>query len=266
MAPAISVQLYSCRAHLDDLDGTLGKLAAIGLKHVEAFNFLGDPEALAASLAKHGLTSPTGHAPLMSDEMRTIEKVIPVPPQEVVLDASKRAGLDWVIDPMTTPERWTTMEGIDDLAARLNSAAAKAAALGLGVGYHNHSMEIVPRYDGRTALEVFADKLDAGVRLEVDVFWATVGGVDAVDLLTKLGSRVGALHVKNTNHDVAGLPMMEAGKLPQAPAGEGKLDMVKIIEAAPTAELVVIEFDTYDGDIFEGVKRSYDYLASLGLS
>ncbi len=266
MAPAISVQLYSCRAHLDDLDGTLGKLAAIGLKNVEAFNYLADPEALAAALARHGLSAPTGHAPLMSDEMRTIEKVIPVPPQEVVLEASKKVGMTWVIDPMTTPERWTTIEGIEDLAKRLNTAAKKAADLGLGVGYHNHSMEIVPRYDGRTALEVFADMLDENVRLEVDVFWATVGGVDAIDLLQKLGPRVGALHVKNTNHDVAGMEMRAAGALPQAPAGDGKLDMPAIIAAAPTAELVVIEFDTYDGDIFEGVKQSYDYLASLGLS
>ncbi len=265
MGPAISVQLYSCRQFLDDLDATLGALAAIGLKNVEAFNYVSSPEALAAALAKHGLAAPTGHAPLMSDEMRTIEAVVSVPSQDVVLDASRRAGVAWVIDPMTQADRWTTLDGIQDLAARLNSAAAKAAELGLSVGYHNHSQEIVPRFDGRTALEVFADLLDENVRLEVDVFWAAVGGVDPVDLLHKLGSRVGALHVKNTTHDVAGMEMRAAGALPQAPAGSGNLDMQAIIEAAPSAEYVVIEFDTYDGDIFDGIKASYDHLRSLGL-
>lgn len=33
----------------------------------------------------------------------------------------------------------------------------------------------------------------------------------------------------------------------------------------PWRMAVVIEFDTYDGDVFDGIKRSYDYLAGLGL-
>ena len=39
--PALSVQLYAVKDQLtDDLDGTLARLSGMGLRHVEAFNFV----------------------------------------------------------------------------------------------------------------------------------------------------------------------------------------------------------------------------------
>lgn len=265
MAPAISVQLYSCRDHLGDLDGTLAKLAGIGLRHVEAFNYLGDPSGLADALGRHVLDAPSGHAPMLSDELSFGGRTFPMPPLDAVFAASRAAGVPWVIDPMTAAERWTTLEGVQELAARLNGVAARAADAGLTVGYHNHNQEIVPTIKGVTALEAFADLLDDGIRLEVDVYWAGVGGADVPALLGRLGERVKALHVKNGRlaHDGAGLE--EISKRPQLPAGQGSLPMADIIAAAPSAELVVIEFDTYDGDVFDGIRASYDFLTRLGL-
>ena len=55
--PEISVQLYSIHEALaDDLDGSLGRLADIGLRTVEAFDFVRRAEALKESLERHGLT------------------------------------------------------------------------------------------------------------------------------------------------------------------------------------------------------------------
>ena len=50
------------------------------------------------------------------------------------------------------------------------------------VGYHNHDHEFTSQIDGRSALEVFADLLDPSVQLEVDLYWATAGGADPVEL------------------------------------------------------------------------------------
>ena len=52
-------------------------------------------------------------------------------------------------------------------------------------------------FDGRHALEVFADQLDPDVMLEVDTYWAYAGGADVPALLGRLGDRVVALHVKD---------------------------------------------------------------------
>ena len=51
--------------------------------------------------------------------------------------------------------------------------------------------------DGRHGLEVLAEQLDPAVVLEVDTYWAYVGGADVPALLERLGDRVVALHIKD---------------------------------------------------------------------
>jgi hypothetical protein len=59
--PALSVQLYAVNDRLtDDLDGTLARLSRMGLRHVEAFNFVTRPAGLAEAFARHGLAAKTG--------------------------------------------------------------------------------------------------------------------------------------------------------------------------------------------------------------
>ena len=70
--PEASVQLYSLRdAFAADPQGSLDKLAAIGYRNVEAFDFVGRPAEIRAALDASGLASPTGHAPLLTDELWT---------------------------------------------------------------------------------------------------------------------------------------------------------------------------------------------------
>lgn len=263
--PTLSVQLYSCRDHLKDLDGTFEALAGIGLTAVEGFAFLNDPAGLAEALARHGLAVPSGHAPFLSDELRFGDQRYPVPPLEVVLDAAEVLGMGRVIDPMVAEDRWTSVEAIRATAERLNAAAAMAAVRGIRLGYHNHHHELIHDFGGRTGLEIFADNLDDGVFLELDVYWAAVAGQDVVALIERLGSHVQALHLKDGHVEGAGAPLIELASRPQLPAGQGDLPLADILDAATSAELAVIEFDTYDGDIFQGIGESFRFLAGLGL-
>ncbi|HMO11728.1 MAG TPA: sugar phosphate isomerase/epimerase, partial [Actinotalea sp.] len=129
----------------------------------------------------------------------------------------------------------------------LGDVAARAADRGLTVGYHNHWWETALRVDGSPALEVLADLLEDRVLLEVDVYWAAVGGEDPAGLLRRLGERVVALHLKDgpLTHDVTA----------QQPAGHGELDVPDVLAAAPDARLV-LEFDEYVGDMVEGLAAS----------
>ncbi len=137
------------------------------------------------------------------------------------------------------------------IAERLNLLAARGAAFGIGVGYHNHAFEIRPRIDGQPAFELLAELLDPAVQLEVDTYWAEVGGVPAASLLERLGDRVTFLHIKD-----GPLTDVDADQLP---AGSGGMDMPAVLAAAPRA-LRVIEFDDYRGDPFDGIAASLAYL------
>jgi sugar phosphate isomerase/epimerase len=151
-------------------------------------------------------------------------------------------------------EHWQHAGDIGATADALNAAAKLAAEHGVRVGYHNHWWELRSRLDGRSAFEVFADQLDPELVLEVDTYWATAGGENTPELLRRLGGRVHAIHVKD-----GGLETDASG---QVPAGQGRVPVADVLAAAPQA-IRVIEFDAYDGDIYEGIAASRAFVLGL---
>jgi sugar phosphate isomerase/epimerase len=238
-----SLQLYTLRnAISEDLPGTIKKVADIGFTQVEPYNFVATAKELGAALKENGLTAPSGHAPLMSQD------------QDEIFTAAKELGISTVIDPFLPAEHWQDAEDIQATAAKLNAAAKKGAEYGIRVGYHNHAWELESVIDGRTALEYFESLLDPELVLEVDTYWVAVGGQDPVDILAKLGDRVKFIHIKDG-------PLTRDNKA-QQPAGQGKVPVMDVIAAANSLEVGVVEFDDYAGDIFEGIAESLAFLNS----
>ena len=237
----ISVQLYSVReAIAEDLPAAIARIAALGFTKVEPWGFVDKVELFREALTGNNLSAPSAHARLV-----LAEDVKPV------FTAAAALGVRTLIDPMVPAERWTSREDVQATADRLTELAGQAADHGLTIGYHNHWWELSQQIDGRPALEVFADLLDQRVVLEVDTYWAAVGGVPAPELLGRLGERVQFLHVKDG-------PITDDPKA-QLPAGTGAMDVPAVLAAAPDA-LRVIEFDDYAGDIFAGLAASLAYL------
>jgi len=260
--PSISIQLWTVRDALEnDLDGTLARLSQIGFTKVEAFGFVDRADALAEAFSRHGLSSPTGHASLASDVENPFA-TLDAPNNEQVFAAAAKLGMTTVIDPFVAPDRWETLEEITKTAGLLNAAAVTAAEHGITVGYHNHNQELLNIIDGRHALEVFADLLSPEVVLEVDLYWAAAGGADVAALVERLGTRVVALHVKDGTLE----PTPSLGVVPtdQVPAGTGAVALSAALDAAAFARYAIVEFDAYQGDIWEGVTAGFAYLESKG--
>lgn len=256
-----SLQLYSVHRQLDaDLDGTLARIAAIGIRHVEAFDFVERAGALAEAFARHGISAATGHAMLLQSEFTFDGVTKPVPTHAVTFAAARELGMSYVIDPAAFD--WSTREAIAEHARRLNAAAAVGADYGVRVGYHNHGWEM-DQVDGVIGLELLADLLEPEVALEVDLYWAYIGGVDVPALIESLGDRVKALHVKDgptvANPFRSGMNV-DVVALGQTPAGQGEVPLEASLRAARSAEYAVIEFDHFSGDIFDGIQASYEFL------
>jgi sugar phosphate isomerase/epimerase len=239
----LSVQLYSVReAFAADPGATLQRLAEIGFQQVEPYGVVENLDTLSEGLPAHGLTAPTAHARLIGED------------QNVVFEAASSLGIAVVIDPFVKPELWQDAADIAATAASLNRAAKLASDHGVRIGYHNHWWELESRFDGRSAFELFADQLDPEVVLEVDTYWATAGGEDAAALLGRLGERVHAIHVKDGD--------LSTDATGQVPAGQGRVPVAEVVAAAPSA-LRVVEFDAYDGDVFDAIAASYAYLTGM---
>lgn len=241
----LSVQLYTVREALqEDLPGALARLAELGFAQVEPFNIVG-LEGLAEGLAAAGLAAPTAHQRFVGEE------------QEPIFEKAQALGIRTLIDPHIDESRWQTSDGVKQIADDLAAAAEKGKAFGLAIGYHNHAFEFETKIDGRPAYELFAQLLPASVSLELDTYWAAVGGSDPVELLGALGDKVVALHVKDG-------PATHENK-DQVAVGSGSLPIRQIIEAAPEA-LRVIELDDSRGDRFQAVADSVAYLTKEGLA
>ncbi|QKJ18321.1 sugar phosphate isomerase/epimerase family protein [Microbacterium hominis] len=270
--PAASVQLYTLAEQFSaDMGGSLDKLAAIGLKNVEAFDFVRRPDEIRAALDAAGLASPTGHAPLLSDELWTPDGSIPTPAPEVVFEAAAKVGMTTVIDPFVAPERWFTLEGVTDIADRLNALVETAAGFGLQVGYHNHAQEFVADFDGQSAFERFVTLTDERVQVELDLFWALTGGQDVPALVERLGDRLVAVHVKDGVAPVPNPFGPDAGEfgsasLDQRHAGTGEVPLAESLRAASGLQYAVIEYDNPPGDVFADVAASYAFLIEGGFA
>ena len=238
----LAVQLFSVRQDMtDDPTETLRRLAAIGYGAVEPTMGLlqADPARFRATLDGLGLSVCSLHAPALG-AMR-----------DEIAVAAAAIGTDAVIVPSVPAGEFTDGAGVARVARQLRDAAAWAADNGLRLGYHNHHWELSQRVAGQPALELLADLLPAEVFLEVDVYWAAVGGADVVALLHRLGDRVRYLHVKDGPATVDD---------PMTAVGGGTLPIVDILRAGPPDAWHVVELDRCATDMMGALADSHAYL------
>jgi sugar phosphate isomerase/epimerase len=239
----LGVQLYTVREPLAaDRDAVLRRIADIGYRAVEPYDPTADPEGFRRTLDDLGLSAPSTHANALLGEEPA-----------AVLDAVATIGADLVIVPGLAAEEFATRDGLRRAADRLNGLAERAAGHGMRLGYHNHWWEIEPRFDGRHAIEALADLLAPEVFLQIDTYWAAVGGADVPALLGRLAGRVLTLHVKDG-------PVAKGE--PHTAVGRGAMPVPDVLAAAPDAWRVV-ELDECATDVFTALADSHAYLTSL---
>jgi sugar phosphate isomerase/epimerase len=237
----LGVQLYSVRDDIGpaDLAATLRRLAAMGFTHVEPYRILDDPAGLAAALRASGLAATAAHANVITAD------------QDAYLAAAAQLGLDTLIVPWTEPDSIADRAGVEALAAAINAAAARAADRGIRVGYHNHDFEFRQQVDGVPAYQILTDALDERVVLELDTFWASMGGADVFELIPALAGRLRFVHVTNEPPDADDPP-------PLGPPVAGRMSEVVAL-ARPLVEMVVLEVVVHDGDVFPVLARNAEF-------
>jgi len=242
--PNNSVQLYTFREALkDNIDQTLVLLAEMGFRSVEPFDLPANTSKLKASLANAGLSAPTAHGSVLADPQRAI-------------DAALELGSLILIDPYQPEEIFQSESTLQRLADELSEAAELGRAHGVRIGYHNHDHDLRNQVRDLPALVALAQMTSDDVVFEIDLFWCQVAGVDSLELLKALDHRVVALHAKDAP--------LGGHVQDQVVLGEGSVNLLECIRHLPEAQ-VVVEFDDYDGDIFEAVSLSLNFLELNGV-
>jgi len=247
VAKPLSIQLYTLRdACAEDFRGVIERVARIGYAGVELAGLYGLSPAEVRSLVEGGGMRVSG---------THVQGRVDGDDLERIADESAALGAPFMVVPMLPPDRFNSADSVRKLAERLGPAADAAEGRGMKLAYHNHNFEFVD-LDGRWAYDVFVESLDPRVALEVDIYWAQTGGADPAALLERLGERVGLVHVKDG-------PCTPSD--PMVAVGDGKVDVPAAL-ASTDAAWHIVELDRFDGDMWEAVERSYDYLVRNGLS
>jgi sugar phosphate isomerase/epimerase len=244
----IALQLYTLRRlSAVDLAGTLRAVAEAGYRAVELAGLPEiEPRELKAMLDTHGLRAVASH--------EGIERLR----QDAGALAGRMAelGCPRVIVPWMPEADRATAADVRRFAAELGDHGRRLAMEGIALGYHNHDFEFKP-LDGTTIWDSLLAGLPPEIELELDVYWAAVGGRDPVTEIGANADRVRLLHMKDRS---AGSPPRDA------PVGEGSLPFPAIVEAARAAgvDWYIVEQDE-PAEPLANIATSLRYLESLAV-
>ncbi len=243
----VAVQLYSIReAVRADPGEAVARVAEIGYRLVEPAGLAANAAVLWPLLAEHGLAVCSAH-----------QKVLGQDPHRLV-ELAQQHGVGVLVEPAVRADHWQDRASVERVARELNAAAEVARPAGVRVGYHNHHWELASTLDGQSAYEYLVGLLADDVVLELDTYWAAVGGADVPALLGRLGERAQLLHLKDgpVEHDVS----------TQTPLGSGAMPWPAVLAAAPATAVGIVEFDQVAMDPFQALDIAFAHATrSLGM-
>ena len=268
-ASRLGVQLYVLRDMLaKDFDGTLAKVAALGIKNVEFAGFYNrTAKQVRASLSNVGLSATGAHclqASMSDDEVqRTIEfchevgmpYMIAAVPSIKPNAAGKSVG---------NPFENIGLEDFRWSADRFNTIGARVRAAGMRFAYHNHNIE-ARKYGNIVGFDEIIRLTDPSVvALEFDTGNFIAGGGDPYPYLTKYPHRFELAHVKEWAGPFT--PTLTSNFPKFADFGKGSTDWKKMmaeLQKAGVKQTFVEQDGTAAGDEIGAVSQAYNYLLKV---
>ena len=272
----LGLQLYSVRDEMaKDFEGTLKKVSEMGYEYVEfAGYFDKTAEEIKAMMDKYGLKSISvhqGYEVFLEDDAQ--EKI----------DFLKVLGVKYVVVPWMGVEKHKGGPENDKALNELKAVAELLKKNDMMLGYHNHEFEF-GKYEDKFLLEWLLEELGDDMTPEIDTCWVHYAGINPQEYILKYKGKLPLIHLKDfVCKNLAGGPVYALidndGKAKKAatrddngfeyrPLGDGVQDIPAIIKSAEECgtEYLIVEQDGFsDIEPMVAVKRSIDYLKSLGL-
>jgi sugar phosphate isomerase/epimerase len=262
----IGLELFTVRNECaQDFPGTLEKVAAIGYKQVEVFDFYGrKPSEVRRLLNSAGLVAPSSH--MMSYAIKPEYQISEVKSHwAALIDDATELGVHYLGGIVSGVSKTNPLDDYKRLADLMNLAGEQCKQAGLQFAYHNLNVEF-REHEGIIPYDWLLQHTDPQtVQLEIDCYWLTRAGRDPVEYFEKYPGRTPLLHIKDRKPGYAPSTVPDSGRGPFTEVGRGSIDWKHIFAAARAGGLkhYYIEQDFFDRPVFESIKISYDYVKNL---
>ena len=245
----IGLQLYSVRDDCArDLPGVLKAVGGMGYAGVEFAGYYGrTAEELRLMLDDNGLACCGTHTALetvLGDEL------------ERTAAFNKILANPYLIVPSLPRERTGTKEAWLETAQLFDGAAERASALGMRVGYHNHSEEFQPLKGGELPWDLFFGHTRPEVVMQVDTGNMMDGGAAPAPFLERYPGRALTVHLKEYS-----------ATDPNALLGDGDVpwnEIFRLCESVGGTQWYIVEQESYAHPPLECVARCLQNLRGMG--
>lgn len=167
---------------------------------------------------------------------------------EKVIEEARSFGTDLVVITGMYRFDYGDPAAVRRLAGDLNEAGRRLSQDGIRLLYHNHNCEFVRLRgndsEGNAYQVLIRDTDPAFVNFELDTYWPTEAGVNALELMQLLGERVKLWHINDRGTRVkAGSIMTPILKSDSMELGYGNMDLGRLMEEAKRigVEAVILE-------------------------
>lgn len=241
----VAIQMYTLREESErDFPATLKRVAELGFDGVEFAGYGGlTPKEVRLLLDELGLQAAASHVPLEELEDNL----------EQVIRDQQTLGSKYVVCPYLSEER-RSEEDYQKLILLLENVGGKCRQHGITLLYHNHDFELDRLSDGKMALEtIFDNTTPENLKTELDVYWLTKAGQNAIQWIHRYKNRTPLIHLKDMTTDEEQY---------FAELGTGGVDIEAILNIGEDAgvEWWVVEQDESRRTPFESIEISMNYL------
>lgn len=252
----VGLELYSLRKELDrDVPGALALARKMGFAEVEVAMLHNlSAKEFAAALKAAGLKATS--VAVTYEELQT--------KRDLVKERAAAFGAKWVMLAWIPHDGDFTVEIAKRVAGEMNEWGESLGKNGMRLAYHPHGYEFRPE-SGGSAFDVLVKETNPKtVFFEVDTFWAEVAGQNSAQLITRLGSRVRLLHLKDLRKGAqTGVFTGAAADEDCVALGDGVIDWRETLAAARKAGVEKYFIEDESPAVEEQVPRSLEFLAKM---
>ena len=247
----IGAQFYTIKQfcqNLEDFDESCRKVKEMGYNIIQlsgTANFSG--EEVKSVIKKHDLEVVVTHR----EEDDFLEHL------EEEIKFHKTIGCN-VLGIANMPGKKVDDETINTFINNYKPVADKLKEHGLYLAYHNHAFEFAKK-NGKYAFDIITEAMASdNFKYILDTYWLAYAGINPAKFIRERKGLISCVHLKDLK--------IVGSKPIYAEIGQGNIDWDDVLAACEDAkvEYVLVEQDVCEGNPFDSLKISIDYLKTKG--